>query len=297
MFKKVIFFILITNTVLLAEIKSGRFQFSDPKYDYYAKNAMMAGAVTATAVGYSSLYVNPAGLAYASTSIEYNSGARGAGGTYGNFAASAKDVYSIGAGYEMFGIAIGATYIYDEQDIDENPVDYSPGNHYIVGVKYTYTYTDMEDMWRISFGSSFKSSGKNESEDSNIIYISPQKINIGMSISTNIGYTSTILFSEEYKMESFQSIDDEISTTASGVKWMYSPESSKLQFAVANGYSYKEYKNNTTFKAIKEATIGVELGYGSLGMNISYGTKVTLRNDSTDDAKESYTLIDVYYLF
>lgn len=284
---------LCSSSILLAETVS--FHYNDPQYTAYAKNAMVAGAVTATTVGYSALRTNPAGLAESTSYVGYSSG--------GNSLNMAKEIlfgksitasYSestlaLGTGFEFGNFFVGATAV---NDMQTSSSQYSDGNHYILGSKYKYTHTDVDSYWKLQFGASYKSSGQNQTDDGTI-FVSPKKLNIGLSAETNLKlFQSTLQVSYDNSSETFDSISEQINGNAIGVKWLLS-----RNLALALGQSTKTYTGNAYISGVSDTAMGLELAYKHFGVNVSLTTTTQTRLDTVSVSPESYALLDFYYYF
>jgi hypothetical protein len=262
-----------------------------------AKTAMLSGANTAIAKGYSSLYKNPAGLAtnyalglYINTNELEHQNSTGstskdtalattaqedlgtfvsAGLFYKYFMVDFKqDVhYAAGMAYGFesdYGLfSFGGSYLIDNT-ILTNYDTYATGNYYTLGFQWQKSFIGIDEFYAIYFGVSKKGQGVHEQIDEPIGYVvSPIVQNIGLGLETNL-YSTTLLLSFDNTVQSFNNIEDTMTTNALGIQWMIT---NKVSLAL--GGSLSTYKTQLNLKENLTYSAGVELGFSTFNMAIA----------------------------
>ena len=263
-----------------------------------SKNAIMVGATTATAKGYSAVLTNPAGLStHANTSIYTRTTTTKTtadndekitetkplnqitvGAIYNSYVVEYKldDHIAMGAayGYESkYGLfSVGASYLYDmttrttvedAQDAKETSNDeYATGNYTTIGFMWQKTFITADRFYAVYFGMSRKSSGQysGDSGNQNIIPISPKKVSYGLGLETNLMQTS-VLVTMDYFEESWFSHDETRSGTAYGLKWLLTHK-----LSVGGGMSYQTNDGNLLGDI---DTIGGGIEYSFFGVHLN----------------------------
>jgi len=196
------------------------YQYFNPNLSFYSKDAMMAGATTATTKGYNSLYTNPAGLGsnpffgiYLKTIANYTKSSNIDDNlvTIDSYPSWSFDEFGLiyrwialdynaykyaggfGYGYaNKYGLfSFGASYNYDDIDTSSSndyayKISQATGNFYVLGFQYQKSFIAPDSFWAIYFGSSYKSSGKNNTQNAKIVVLSPKIFSVGLGAETNI---------------------------------------------------------------------------------------------------------------
>ena len=266
-----------------------------------SKNAIMVGATTATAKGYSAILTNPAGLStHANTALyvkttmtqtvadnnEKITATKPAnqltfGAIYNSYVIEYKldDYIAMGAGYgyeSRYGLfSVGASYLYDTtqrttvenaQNAKETSNDeYATGNYNVIGFMWQKTFITQDRFYGIYLGMSRKSSGKYDgnSGNPNIIPISPLKVSYGLGLETNV-LGRSVLVTMDYFKESWLSHSETRSGMAYGAKILLANK-----FSIGGGMSNQTNSQNR-LGDIKTIGGGIEYSIFNLHFNGSY---------------------------
>ncbi|SFV75280.1 hypothetical protein MNB_SM-3-8 [hydrothermal vent metagenome] len=293
--------------------------------DNSSKNAIMVGATTATAKGYSAILTNPAGLSsnanialYSRTSVTTTTAENNEkltqtkaqnqlafGALYRSFGIEYKldDYVALGMGYgyeSKYGLfSIGATYLIDttkratENATKETSSDeYATGNYSIIGMMWQKSFITPKHFYAIYLGISRKSSGKYSGNSGNqhIIPISPIKMSYGVGFETNI-YKTSILLTMDHFTETWKSHNEERIGNAFGAKWFIFDK-----FSVGGGMSFQTNKNNP-LGDINTLGVGVEYSIFNLHLNGSYTQRKTYRQNGDFYLKDEGAHLDVALTF
>jgi len=288
-----------------------------------AKNAIMGGATTATAKGYSAILSNPAGLAtnhnitiYTKTVyVDRQSESGGetikefkpenqiaVGGLYDYLAVEYKldDYVAGGFGYGLesdYGLfSLGISYLSDLTDItklDETADnEFATGDYMTLGFMWQKTFLSSEDFYTVYFGVSQKASGEySGSKDVNMALISPEKLSYGLGLETNIFSTSVLVTVDSYS-KSFKSTSASADGLAYGVKWMLWEK-----FAIAGGMCNETYSSAGDLDSVDSFGGGVEFGFWWFHFNASYLNRAVTFKDNAKNLKEDSMHLDISMVF
>ena len=289
-----------------------------------SKDVMMSGATTATGKGYSALYTNPAGLAtnyavgiYSHSSYMARKNPTGSlndenalattkeiemadnqaiGVFYKSLILETKPDRSITAGlaygletkYGLF--SLGANYVKDETTV-ENYLDYGTGDYYTLGFQWQKSFIGIDDFYALYFGYSQKGQGVNIIEGEQIGRVSPKVQRIGIGAETNI-FTTSLLLSVDMVEQSWNHIDDKLTTQALGLKWML-----WSGFSFAIGASNSIYTTDLNLKDSITLSAGFEFAIWQMNIGIAVLQKEVKNNAGDVYMRDENAHIDISFAF
>ena len=278
---KKLFFLLICSWYVFGEGVLIRHNWVDLSF-VSSKEGLMAGATTATAKGYSALFVNPAGIGsnyaagiyYKTVTLETKNENKEVireieqkdtaiyGAYYKYFVVEHNSkLYSaagLGYGYESrFGLfSAGVSYSKDNtaSSEEEKRQIFAKGDFYTFGVQWQKSFVQAEDFYALYIGASIKGKGINMPSDKKVGVASPKITRFGLGFETNI-YATSLLLSIDINKQEWSDISEKLSITAYGAKWMIFDN-----FAISYGISEGTYSSDK-FDKTKTVGGGVELGF------------------------------------
>jgi len=276
-----------------------------------AKNAMMSGATTATAKGYSALLTNPAGLAtnYAlgfyltGSDVEHKSPTgltsdsedlvktneikmadnSGFGLFYKYFNIEKKtDIHTaigLAYGYESnYGLfSLGYTKVKDDTTAT-NYMDFGTGDYQIAGFQWQKSFINLDSFYALYFGYSQKGQGVKQIDGEKVVAVSPKVQKIGFGVETNV-FSTTMLFTIDKSSQTWNHLADTLDTTALGIKWMIFDG-----FSTAIGISSGTYTTN--LEQLKDQTtisFGIEVAVWKVNIAVA-----ALQKEVKNDAGNIY---------
>ena len=291
-----------------------------------SKNAIMVGATTATAKGYSAILSNPAGLSTNANIAIYTKTTQtdknidktttigstqfdnqiSTGILYDSFALEYKleDYVALGGAYGLesrYGLfSVGASYLFDisQRADSENSKDtlnddeYMTGDYGTIGLMWQKSFVNEDNFYAIYIGASKKMSGKSSVDRTiNIsIPISPEKMSFGLGLETNIYATSVLVTFDIFK-ESWLSSTEVRNGTAYALKWLITEK-----LAIAGGISNQTNDGNS-LGDIQTFGGGIEFGFSIIQLNVSFLRREIADIDGSDYLTEDSTHIDAVIVF
>jgi len=321
---------LIRNTLALTCILGASHADIVPVYNNWinssfagSKNAITAGATTATAKGYNAILSNPAGLStnynvalYAKTvTVERKDNDGNAITKYDNMGTN----LSIGILYDSFAIetrlndyvvfggaygyessyglfSIGASYLMDQTDITDNGdisnKEFATGDYSTVGLMWQKSFIDEDDFYALYFGLSTKSYGNYSGTTQpgvNLKYSSPKRTSYGLGFETNVFTTSVLVTYDISKEEGQGGVT--LDGTSYGIKWLIAEK-----FALAGGISNQTFSDGE-LDTIETIGAGVEFGLWGLQSNLSATQRTINAKQVTNNLSENAIHLDVAFVY
>ena len=288
-----------------------------------AKNAIMGGATTATAKGYSSMFSNPAGLSTnhnitlytrtiyverkddngGNTIKEYKPENQIAAGLLYNYVGieyKLDDYVMAGLGYGVesdYGMfSLGVSYLADLTDITKLDEvadnEFATGDYLTAGFMWQKTFLSSEDFYTVYFGVAQKASGEyTGSKDVELGLVSPEKLSYGLGLETNIFSTSVLVTIDSYTKK-FKSSDATVDGLAYGAKWMIWEK-----FALAGGMCNETYSQAGNLDSVDSFGGGVEFGLWLFHFNTAYLNRTINSKDGNANLKEDSIHLDISMVF
>ena len=287
-----------------------------------AKNSIMGGATTATAKGYAALSSNPAGLStnynftlYTKTligtstvtsvdsQVEYDVDPGdhiSVGLMYDSFAVEYKvdDYMKLGAayGYESrYGLfSFGLSYTMEETDMASTSAlakdEFATGDYLTYGLMWQKTFLDEDDFYAVYLGYSYKNSGKYTGDIPNdkTVPVSPSRRNFGLGLETNL-FNGSILFTFDNTEEFWQTVNQSLSGSSYGLKWMMGHK-----FAIGGGISDLTFSGET-HQNIETTGVGIEWGF--LGMHLMPSYTMRTLNSENFSVEDEVFHLDIAFTF
>ncbi len=291
---KILMLLLSLSTLLGAADSSILYKGYFNKSYLDAKNSIMAGATTATAKGYSAMQSNPAGLSTNHNIVVYTRAVAvnttdsdgtqvggtdpadhiSIGGLYDSFGLEYKvDDYAVGGfayGYESnYGLfSVGVSYLSDMTNITLKAVqpnqkdEFATGDYLSYGLMWQKSFIGLEDYLAVYVGASHKNSGQYTGEMNGLIIpVSASRTNYGLGLETNV-FSGSILVTLDMSNEYWQSVDETLSGTSLGFKWLFGDK-----FGIGAGMSTQTF-SGSVFSDIQTIGTGVEFGFLLMHMNL-----------------------------